>query len=90
MITDTKLYVPIVTLSIKDNTNLVKQLNERFKRSVHWNKYQSKEFPEQRAIKDNTTRFPPFQGVIRLFVLAFDDTREDEAADAGRGPTKFG
>ena len=33
-ITSTKLYVPIVTLSTKDNVNLTKQLNEGFKRSV--------------------------------------------------------
>ena len=38
-ITDTKLYVPIVTLSTKDNTNLTKQLNEGFKRTVYWNRY---------------------------------------------------
>ena len=36
-ITDTKLYVPIVTLSTKDSANLEKQLNKRFKRSVYWN-----------------------------------------------------
>ena len=34
-ITDTKLYVPIVTLSTKDNTNLTKQLNEGFKRTIY-------------------------------------------------------
>ena len=34
--TSTKLYVPIVTLSTKDNVNLIKQLNEGFKRSDHW------------------------------------------------------
>ena len=33
-ITSTKLYVPIVTLSTKDNVNLTKQLNEGFKRAV--------------------------------------------------------
>ena len=38
-ITDTKLYVPIVTLSTKDNSNLNKQLSEGFKRTVHWNRY---------------------------------------------------
>ena len=32
-ITSTKLYVPIVTLSTKDNVNLTKQLNEGFKKS---------------------------------------------------------
>ena len=36
-ITSTKLYVPIITLSTKDNVNLTKQVNERFKRSVYWN-----------------------------------------------------
>ena len=37
-ITDAKLYVPIVTLRITDNTKLSKLLNEGFKRSIHWNK----------------------------------------------------
>ena len=46
MITDTKLYVPIVTLSTKDNTNLTKQLNEGFKRTIYWNQHVSKPFPE--------------------------------------------
>ena len=34
-IIDTKLCVPIVTLSTKDSANLTKQLNEGFKRSVY-------------------------------------------------------
>ena len=38
----TKLYVPLVTLSTKDNVNLTKQLNEGFKRPVYWNEYKSK------------------------------------------------
>ena len=38
--TDAKLYVPVVTLSTKDNAKLAKQLTEGFKRSVYQNKYQ--------------------------------------------------
>ena len=38
-ITDAKLYVPIVTLSIEDNAKLSKLLGEGFKRSIYWNKY---------------------------------------------------
>ena len=38
-VTDAKLYVPVVTLSIEDNAKLTKLLNEGFKRSVYWNKY---------------------------------------------------
>ena len=85
MITDTKLYVPGVTLSTKDNANLTKQLNEGFKRTIYWNQYVSKPFPETPHKKTGITRFAldaAFQGVNRLFVLAFENTRADEAADA--------
>ena len=33
MITNTKLYLPVVTLSTRENTNLTKQLNEGFKKN---------------------------------------------------------
>ena len=75
-ITSTKLYVPIVALSTKDNVNSTKQLNERFKRSVYWNKYKSK-IETKNLDNDNITRFPfdaSFQGVNRLFVLGFNNT----------------
>ena len=38
-ITDTKLYVPIVTWKTEENTKLSKLLSEGFKRSVYWNHY---------------------------------------------------
>ena len=41
-ITNTKLYVPIVTLSSKGNVKLVKLLEEGFERPVYWNEYQTK------------------------------------------------
>ena len=41
-ITSRMLFVPIVTLSSKDNVNLTKQFSEGFKRSVYWNEYKSK------------------------------------------------
>ena len=75
-ITNTKLHVPIVTLSSKDNVKLVKLLEEGFKRPVYWNEYQTK--IETRDLDNNNlTRFPldaSFQGVRRLFVLAFNNT----------------
>ena len=75
-ITSTKLYVPIVTLSTKDNVNLTKQLNEGFKRSVYWNEYKPK--IETKPANDQTlTRLPldaSLNGVNRLFVLAFNNT----------------
>ena len=41
-ITDMKLYLPIVTLSTQDNVKLFEQLKIGFKRTINWNKYQSK------------------------------------------------
>ena len=72
-ITDTKLYVPVVTLSTKENAKLLQQLNSGFKRVINWNKYLSK--PELLAQNPNLNYLvaPSFQGVNRLFVLAFEN-----------------
>ena len=71
-ITDTKLHVPIVTLSTKGSANLTKQLNEGFKRSVYWNSYETK---PAKVIEQGKNIYEllnaSFQGVKRLFVLAY-------------------
>ena len=41
-INDTKLYVPVVTLSTQDNAKLLQKLKSGFKRVITWNKYLSK------------------------------------------------
>ena len=41
-ITETNLYVPVVTLSTQDNAKLLPQLKSGFKRTISWNKYLSK------------------------------------------------
>ena len=71
-ITDAKLHVPIVTLSTKDSVNLTKQLREGFKRSVYWNSYQtklSKVIEKRKNLCELLNA--SFQGIRRLFVLAF-------------------
>ena len=75
-ITDRKLHVPIVNLSSKDNVKLVNLLEERFKRLVYWNEYQTK-IESRNLDNKNLTIFSldaSFQGVRRLFVLAFNNT----------------
>ena len=42
IIKDTKLHVPVVTLSARDNQKLSKLLRKRFELSVYWNKYKTK------------------------------------------------
>ena len=41
-IKDTKLYVPVVTLSLKDNQKLSKLHSNISERSVYWNEYKTK------------------------------------------------
>ena len=71
-ITDTKLYVPIVTLKTEDNTKLSKLLSEGFKRPIYWNEY--KVIPEKIYATNEKIRIlidPSWYGINRLFVLAY-------------------
>ena len=72
-ITETNLYVPVVTLPTQDNAKLLPQLKSDFKRTISWNKYLSK--PELLAQNPNLNHLVErsFQGGNRLFVLEFED-----------------
>ena len=72
-ITDTKLYVPVITLSQNDNAKLLQQLKSEFKRVINWNTYLSK--PKLLAPNPNLNHLvePSFQGINRFFVLAFEN-----------------
>ena len=70
-ITDTKLYVPFVTLSIDDITKLLQQL--KFKRTINWNKCETKTTTQNAPNQYFDYLFEPsFQGVNRIFVLTFN------------------
>ena len=71
-VTERKLYVPVVTLSTKDNIKLLQQLKSGFKRTIRWNKYESsiKTFARNRYLDYLIN--PSFQGANRLFVLPFE------------------
>ena len=43
IVRDTKLYVPVVTLSKEDNKDFIGQQNKGFQRSIYWNEYLIKE-----------------------------------------------
>ena len=68
-LTDTKLYVPNETLSNQDNTKILQQLKSGFKRTINWNKYQSKsELMGQNQYLNHLIN-PNFQEVHRLYHL---------------------
>ena len=41
-IKDIELYVPVLTLSSRDNQKLTKLLGKGFEKSVYWNEYKAK------------------------------------------------
>ena len=75
-ITDTKLCVPVVTLSTQDNAKLLEQLKSDFKRTVNWNKYQSKVTIQAPNPCLDFLIYPSFQGVNRAFVLSIENKEE--------------
>ena len=62
-----------MTLSTKYNSKLLQQLKSGFKRVISWNKYLSKPELLRRNPNLNHLVEPSFQGVNRLFVLAFEN-----------------
>ena len=85
--TDTKLYVPVLTLSAQENTKFFQQLKSGFKRVINQSKYLSK--PELLAQNPNLNHLvePSFQGVNRLFVLAFENDDDKTFDDQYYLPT---
>ena len=74
IIDDTKMYVPVVTLSKEDKKCFIEQQNKGFQRSIYWNEYKTKELTENADA--NVFKYinldPSFQGVNRLFVMAYN------------------
>ena len=68
VISDTKLYIPVVTLSKEDNKDFIGQQNKGFQRSIYWNEYKTKEINEDADA--NVFKYinldPSFQGVNRF------------------------
>ena len=75
-ITETKLYVPVVTLSTQDSAKLLHQLKSGFKKTINWNEYESsvKTFAKNKYL--NYLINQSFQGVNSLFVLSFENEND--------------
>ena len=70
-VTDTKLYVLVVTLSKENDIKLVEQLKSGFKRTIKWNKYRSQMTIQPQNNNLNYLIDPTFMNVNRLFALSF-------------------
>ena len=70
-ITDTKLYVPVVSLSKENDIKLLEQLKSGFKRTIKWNKYRSQMTTQPQNNNLNYLIDPTFININKLFVLCF-------------------
>ena len=67
------MYVPVVTLSAKDDNKLLEQLKTGFKRTIKWNKYRSGMSNHTKNSNLHYLIGPTFTNVNRLLVLTFDN-----------------
>ena len=71
IINDTKMYVPVVTLSKEDNKDFIEQQNKGFQRSIYWNEYKTKEINEN--VDANVFKYtnldPTFQDYLLWHII---------------------
>ena len=86
IINDTKMYVPVATLSKEDNKDFTEQQNKGFQRSIYWNEYKTKEINENADA--NAVKYinldPSFQGVNRLFLMTYSRADNNQATRNGQ------
>ena len=86
IINDTKLFVRVATLSKEDNKDFIEQQNKGFQRSIYWNEYKTKEINEDADA--NVFKYinldPSFQGVNRLFDMAYNRANGQPARNGQR------
>ena len=70
------MYVPAVTLSLKDDNDCLGQLKSGFKRTIKCNKYRSEMTNQTKTNHLNHIIDPTFIKVNRLFVFSFEN-KED-------------
>ena len=70
-ITDTKLYIPFVTLSTQGDNRLLEQLKTEFKRTIKQNECLSDMSNQAKTNNENYLIDPTFSKINKLFVLLF-------------------
>ena len=80
MITSTKLYVSVVTLSIDDNTKLLGNIKQGFKRTIFWNKSEITTKTESNSL--DYLIDPTFRNINKLIVLSFKNGNDDPTRDS--------
>ena len=85
MISSTKLYVPVVTLSINDNIKFLENITQGFKRTISWNKCRSEITTQPKSNNLDYLDYLiylTFRNINRLFVLSFKNGNDDPMRDS--------
>ena len=80
-IRDTKLHLPVVSLSKANDIKLLEQLKSGFKRTIKWDKYRS-QMTIQPQNNLNCLIDPTFTNVNRLFVLSISRNNNTDNRDS--------
>ena len=75
-ITDTRMYVPVVTLSTENDNKLLEQLKTGFKRTIKWNKHRSEMSNQTKNNNLNYLIDPTSTKVNRLFILSLENEED--------------
>ena len=77
MITSSKLYVPVVTLSNNENIKFLKNIKQGFKRTISWNKYRSEITTQPKNNSLDYLMDPTFRNSNKIFALSFKNGNEN-------------
>ena len=75
-IKDTKLYVPVITLSTEIDKTFLEKLRAGFKRTIKWNKYRSEMTSQTQNNNLNYLIDPTFTKFNRLFMLSSENEND--------------
>ena len=75
-ITDTKLFIPVVTLSTENDNKLLEQIKLGLKITIKWNKCRSEKTNQAKTNKLNYLIDPTFNKFNRLFILSLENKND--------------
>ena len=81
MITSTRLYVPVVTLSINDNIKIL-DINQGIRRTISWNKYRCEITTQTESNNLDYLIDPTFRNINRLCALSMKNGNNDPTRDS--------
>ena len=85
VITSTKFFVPVVTLSMNNNIKFLENINQGFERTISWNEYISEITTQPKNNNLDCLIDPTFRNINRSFVLSFKNGNDDAARDSFGG-----